>query len=92
MHNTESQMSPPWDMESSMSKRIGGVQCPECKKRMFSFYRHDYKTCGCKNETMVDGGRDYLRYGWKTLKPRHIYWSKQDGVYPKIKIKERWPY
>ena len=60
-------------------KRIWGVQCQQCKKRMFSFYRHDYKLCGCDNETMVDGGRDYLRYGWKTARPRRIYWCEQDG-------------
>ena len=40
-----------------------GVQCPDCNKRMFSYSRHNYKTCGCDNETMVDGGKDYLRYG-----------------------------
>lgn len=80
-----------------MSKRIWGVECPECKKRMFSFHVHDYKLCGCDNETMIDGGRDYLRYGWKTLKPRRIRWCKRDGDYAKIsapyaKIKDRFPY
>lgn len=75
-------------------KRIIGVQCPVCKKRMFSFHVHDYKVCGCKNETMVDGGREYLRYGWKAQgkRPRQIRWCKKDGEYPNIKYKDRWPY
>ncbi len=42
-----------------------GVQCLQCEKLLYSINRHDYKTCGCNNETMVDGGRDYLRYGGK---------------------------
>jgi hypothetical protein len=75
-----------------VNKRIYGVQCPVCIKRMFSFHVHDYKTCGCENETMVDGGRSYLRYGWKTLKPRRIYWCKKDGKYPEVKYKDRFPY
>lgn len=78
-------------------KRIWGVKCVRCKERMFSLHVHDYKLCGCSNKTMVDGGRVYLRYGWKTLKPTRIYWSKQDGNYlmrnaPIKKIKTGWPY
>ncbi len=77
-------------------KRIWGVECPVCKKRMFSFYRHDYKTCGCPNDTMVDGGRDYLRYGWNGKngkKPRLIRWCKKDGEYPKTREDiDRFPY
>jgi hypothetical protein len=74
-------------------KRIWGVQCPRCLKRMFSFHVHDYKLCGCYNETMVDGGRDYLRFGWKVQKPRRIYWTeKKDGTYPVIKCVDRFPY
>lgn len=69
-------------------KRIYGVECFVCKKRLFSFHVHDYKHCGCSNETMVDGGRYYLRYGWKEIKPRKIYWTKKrDGIYPG-KVKE----
>lgn len=49
-----------------------GVLCPTCKKRMFSYHVYDYKECGCENETMVDGGKEYLRYGWKSIKPELI--------------------
>lgn len=78
-------------------KRIWGVECAKCKKRMFSFHVHDYKLCGCENETMVDGGREYLRYGWAALKPRRIYWCKQDGNYKKVSaawwgVEDRFPY
>ena len=76
-----------------MSKRIWGVQCLECGKRLFSFHAHDYKTCGCPNDTMIDGGREYIISGAMNLKKtRSIYWSKQDGEYPNIVVKDRFPY
>ena len=80
--------------KNKVNKRILGVECPECKKRMFSFHVHDYKLCGCPNETMVDGGRSYLRYGWGNDKkrPRRIRWCKRDGKYPVIVYKDRFPY
>ena len=76
-------------------KRIWGVKCPVCNKRMFSFHVHDYRTCGCENETMIDGGRDYLRYGWISggVQPKKIYWSeKLDGEYPVVTKKDTFPY
>ncbi len=63
-------------------KRIWGIKCLGCKKRLFSFSGHDLKYCGCNNDTFVDGGRNYLRYGYMIIKPQRIYWSKQDGKYP----------
>lgn len=75
-----------------VNKTIWGIKCPECKKRMFSFHRHDSKLCGCPNQTMIDGGRDYIRCGWKTKKPTSIRWSKSDGKYPTVDIKSRFPY
>ena len=43
------------------------VTCLECNKTIVSYHRHDYKTCSCPNEAMVDGGTAYLRYGAKDL-------------------------
>ena len=40
-----------------------GIMCKACGWVGVSWTRHDYKTCPCKNEAMVDGGTDYLRYG-----------------------------
>lgn len=73
-------------------KRIWGIRCSECKKRLFSFWVHDYKVCGCSNGTMIDGGREYQRWGYIKTKPKSIYWSRQDGKYPNIKKKGTWPY
>lgn len=39
------------------------VLCLGCGEVLVSHHRHDYKTCGCDNKTMVDGGTAYLRYG-----------------------------
>jgi len=46
---------------------LNRIQCKECGEVLTSYHRHDYKTCGCENETMVDGGNDYQRYGGKDL-------------------------
>ena len=43
------------------------VHCLLCDKYLISQHVHDYKTCGCPNDTMVDGGYDYLRYGGKDM-------------------------
>ena len=46
---------------------LNRVQCKSCGQVLTSYHRHDYKTCGCENETMIDGGNDYQRYGGKDL-------------------------
>jgi hypothetical protein len=43
------------------------VTCLECGEVLVSEHRHDYKTCSCPNETMIDGGNAYVRYGGKDL-------------------------
>lgn len=52
-----------------MEKQIilNRVQCKNCGEVLTSYNRHDYKTCECENETMVDGGTEYQRYGGKDL-------------------------
>ena len=52
-----------------MEKQIilNRVQCRECGEVLTSYHRHDYKTCSCTNETMVDGGNEYQRYGGLNL-------------------------
>lgn len=39
------------------------VRCKCCGTVLQSLYGHDYKKCGCDNETMADGGLNYGRYG-----------------------------
>jgi hypothetical protein len=39
------------------------VECLECGEMLVSYHVHDYKTCSCPNQAMVDGGTAYLRYG-----------------------------
>ena len=43
------------------------VRCHECEETIVSYSRHDYKTCGCPNEAMVDGGTAYEMYGAKDM-------------------------
>jgi len=52
------------------------VKCLQCGEELISYHRHDYKTCSCENETMVDGGLSYTRYGGldvRMVKPHMIY-------------------
>lgn len=42
--------------------RVRTVTCPKCGLEMYSRARHDCH--GCKCGTIVDGGFDYLRFGW----------------------------
>lgn len=52
-----------------MKKQLinNSVKCLNCEEVLSSYHRHDYKTCSCENETMVDGGLNYGRYGGKKL-------------------------
>jgi hypothetical protein len=42
------------------------AQCAQCKDIIESTHVHDFKECSCGN-IFVDGGREYLRHGWKEL-------------------------
>lgn len=44
------------------------IKCLECNKILVSLHVHDYKTCGCPNETMIDGGDCYFKAGAVNLK------------------------
>ncbi len=43
--------------------RVKCIQCPKCKDIIYSRARHDFHKCSC-GRIHVDGGFDYLRYGW----------------------------
>ena len=49
------------------SKGRTGILCTSCGKILVSWSVHNYKTCGCPNKTMIDGGSEYLRYGAKDM-------------------------
>lgn len=65
-------------MSKYTRKTVDGVQCPRCDERLVSMYRHDFHYCGC-GYTFVDGGRDYLRYGWGVKFPDGMW---NDGTVP----------
>lgn len=43
--------------------RVTTVTCSKCAVEIYSRAIHDYHLCYC-GKTMVDGGFDYLRYGF----------------------------
>lgn len=51
------------NVAARLAKPVTGVICLSCGSVLVSYTRHDYKTCGCSNAAMIDGGSDYTRYG-----------------------------
>lgn len=49
--------------ELNKERKHSGIHCTACGTVMVSLNRHDYQTCGCPNEAMIDGGKDYQRFG-----------------------------
>lgn len=70
-------------LKSPINRKIKGVQCLVCMARIFSWHRHDFRSCKCK-EVFVDGGRDYLRVGFKSQETiRYVYFDSRKDVVPK---------
>lgn len=46
--------------------KINYIKCKKCEDILFSFYRHDFKSCRCE-ESFIDGGFDYIRYNGELL-------------------------
>ena len=65
----------PWLIGQQNLKSMNGLEqivystatCKKCGDVLVSMHRHDYVTCGCDNQTMLDGGTDYQRYGGADL-------------------------
>lgn len=70
------------------------VKCLVCGKTIESKHQHDFRCCGCSNETFVDGGLSYVRVGAvdldkvEDLSERHTY-TKEEYYELKRKQKER---
>lgn len=62
LHNEE---RPHFDWLHAAEPRLtrNAARCLACDTVIESVYRHNYRTCGCPNGTMVDGGLDYQRWG-----------------------------
>lgn len=48
--------------------KIAAIQCPKCLNIIFSRARHDFHACSC-GESMIDGGRDYTKVGYRSILP-----------------------
>lgn len=48
--------------------RRSGVWCRPCGWVGVSWSVHDFKSCGCSNQTFIDGGTSYIRIGAVNLK------------------------
>jgi hypothetical protein len=71
--------------ELDMDNKAGmGVQCPKCCNTIFSDSRHDFKQCPC-GECFVDGGYDYLRYGFTNTMPKVVKRPKVKKEVKKVK-------
>jgi hypothetical protein len=66
-----------------MEKQLihSSVICLECGEVLVSRHRHDYKTCSCEQETMIDGGLEYIRYGGRDLAKVQINYIYDDAPF-----------
>ena len=55
-------------MKKFENLQVTGVQCPNCLDIIVSRHHYDCHYCTC-GESMIDGGRDYTRVGYKTRQP-----------------------
>lgn len=46
---------------------IDGIVCMECMTALVSLTGHHFHGCGCSNETFIDGGKNYIRCGGKSM-------------------------
>lgn len=53
------------DVETIQVLTRNAVKCLQCNTVLESKHRHDFQSCGCNNQTFVDGGKDYSRVGGK---------------------------
>jgi hypothetical protein len=70
-----------------MEKQLiyNSVKCLNCGEVLVSYHRHDYKTCSCENQTMVDGGLDYVRYGGKDMSKVEVNSLYDDAPFEQIR-------
>lgn len=79
--------------------QVNALQCVDCGDIIYSRARHDFHHCSC-GKVFVDGGFDYLRYGFSDKKPKRVQkrikatreqvykdWNEQIDNYGWIKIK-----
>lgn len=80
-------------MKKSKKRRRYGVQCGKCEEKLFSMWVHDFHFCKC-GETFIDGGYDYVRCGWTTLRPKNIYRLEEIKQIEDTKKypSQEWPY
>ncbi len=62
------------------------VKCLKCGDIIESHHRHDDKYCSCSN-VLVDGGKDYLRRGYKSLEFEELTTIRRGGEITRVTAK-----
>ena len=77
-------------MPSLKPKVKWGIECPDCKHRLFSWSRHDFRWCEGQH-VYVDGGDDYLRFsGTKDGRiPKRIKFNPKKDKRPNEQVYEK---
>ena len=63
------------------------IKCLECNTILESTYKWDFRSCLCPNQTFVDGGTDYLRFGGKEL-AKIGFWDEKEQKFKAMKISD----
>lgn len=56
---------------TDMKTNVNCVVCPKCNDEIYSRANHDFHYCSC-GEIAVDGGLNYLRLAYKSIKPEVV--------------------
>jgi hypothetical protein len=59
-------------------KEHAKIKCLGCGAILESLHRHDFVGCDCRNNTFVDGGYDYLRYGGVDLNLIQVIYTEKE--------------
>ncbi len=60
------------------------IKCLGCNTELESKFRWDFESCNCENQTFVDGGNDYKRFGGKDIN-KVLFWNEKKQQFTKIK-------
>lgn len=76
-----------------MTIKHNRAQCLNCKEVVESMHRHDWVACSCwevdpKHGIFVDGGHDYLRYGYRNKAEFKPMFETEGEPEPKEEIDE----
>jgi len=58
------------------------IKCLNCDMILESKFRWDFQSCDCPNNTFIDGGDDYIRFGCMDI-TKVLFWDEEKNEFVK---------